>query len=215
MKNNLNQPTLPFIFDNNKKSEPIVFIQQRNINIDGIKKSYYYANNIGEVYNIKGQLINPMKINSGYLLYRLYTGNKGKYKDKYKRILAHRLFINVFFPELKLDNYIVDHINMDKCDNRLSNLEVVTQSENNRRKELYKPNYGINNYKANFSRNQLKIIIDELDKNSTYSSILNKLGLEINNNNKNSIGNIKRGITYKNEVKEIREQKFNDYPEKE
>ena len=69
----------------------------------------------------------------------------------------------------------------------------------------------IDYYKNNIDRikqmleinEDLKIIVDELEKYSTYSEILNILGKPDTKVNRDYIGNIKRGKTYKREVKMI------------
>lgn len=73
-------------------------------------------------YKRKGKLLAPNKTNSGYYAVVLYKNGERNRK------LTHRLVLSSFsdFDELKQ----VNHINGIKTDNRLSNLESCTASEN-------------------------------------------------------------------------------------
>lgn len=89
----------------------------------------YAANNNGYIINIIRQV--PMKTtknNRGYLLCGVRKlGQKG-----YKTCLIHR-FIWECFNGLITYNRVIDHINNVKDDNRLCNLQLVTQSENSKK----------------------------------------------------------------------------------
>lgn len=50
--------------------------------------------------------------------------------DFQKQVLVHRLVLSTFSPIENMDKYDVNHINGDKLDNRLENLEWCTRSEN-------------------------------------------------------------------------------------
>lgn len=58
-----------------------------------------------------------------------YTNTKGART----RIAMHRIIVDVADSD-----FVVDHINGDKLDNRRSNLRVCTKSENNRNRKLNK-----------------------------------------------------------------------------
>lgn len=198
-KRYVNRLIHPIIFTDNLIEYPLIIEEWRKVDIDGVIKDYYFVNNFGVVKNIKGQILKPNMVNSGYLTYNLYTGTY----PKYKTVLISRLVMRTFFPIQNYDMMTVDHIDMDPFNNETSNLEWVTQEENNRRKELNNCNYGSGNYQSTFSREQLIIIVNELRKNNTYSNILKILGIEDSPNNRDYIGNIKRGKTYQREIKEI------------
>ena len=86
----------------------------------------YQVSNFGNVksYNKykNGKILIPYNISSGYLMVQL----RG---DINKSYLIHRLVAKTFIlnPENKRE---VNHINGDKTDNRLENLEWATPSEN-------------------------------------------------------------------------------------
>lgn len=181
--------------------KPIYFEEWRLVDIEGVVKNYYYVSNTGKVKNIKGQLIKPDLINSGYLVYRLYNGSKTP--PKYKHVLAHRLVMMTFHPVDNQDKLTVNHKDGDKLNNFDHNIEWMTYSDNNYHSVLLNKQYGVNIYNSIFTRDQLRIIYYELQKGTSYSDILNLIGLENTKNYRDYIGNIKRGITYQREIKEI------------
>lgn len=71
----------------------------------------------------RGRLLKIKTDKHGYKRVALFI--KGKMKDK----LVHRLVAQAFIPNLD-DKPQVNHKNGDKADNRVENLEWVTQSEN-------------------------------------------------------------------------------------
>lgn len=85
--------------------------------------------------------------------YGVYVSNLGHFKDRYKRLLpvkinlggylviktekgyisTHRLVMYTWRPIPNAENMTVDHLNHNKRDNSLKNLEWVDRSENQRR----------------------------------------------------------------------------------
>ena len=88
----------------------------------------YQISNFGNVKSLprqgaKGKILKPSKINIGYL--RVGLNKNGKCK----RYLIHRLVAEAFLPNP--DNKpCIDHINANKTDNRICNLQWVTHKEN-------------------------------------------------------------------------------------
>jgi hypothetical protein len=83
----------------------------------------YEVSNFGNVRRIGFE--QPLKpaIQNGYLALSLYMNNK-----QYKRYV-HRLVAEVFIGDCK--NKTINHMDGDKLNNTLQNLEIVSHSENN------------------------------------------------------------------------------------
>jgi len=83
----------------------------------------YEVSNIGNVRNIKtGRILKP-RSRGGYLAVNLYN-NGQKSPD------IHRLVAKAFIPNIN-NSPVVNHINGNKADNRVENLEWCTVKENN------------------------------------------------------------------------------------
>ena len=83
---------------------------------------YYYASNFGRILSKKsGKELSAQIQPNGYA--KVDLRENGNRERKY----IHRLIMNAFFGE---SNLIVNHKNENKLDNRLCNLEYITQSEN-------------------------------------------------------------------------------------
>ena len=92
------------------------------VKIDGFEK--YEVSNLGKVRNIKsGRILKPYLNKDGYLKHNLYGYGKQKY------LLLHRIVATAFIdnPEEKPQ---VNHIDENKLNNDLSNLEWCTVREN-------------------------------------------------------------------------------------
>jgi len=70
-----------------------------------------------------GKVLTPKMASSGYPLLSLYANGKKTSRN------VHRLVIDTFNPD-KVGGLECNHINGNKTDNRLQNLEWVTRSEN-------------------------------------------------------------------------------------
>lgn len=99
-----------------------------------VKEKYFYVSNQGRLAVFLGQFIikKPTNHNIGYLCTNL------KYKNRARRIiLIHTLVMEYFGPvkpspksKKSSDRITIDHLDSNKHNNRLENLEYVTQSEN-------------------------------------------------------------------------------------
>ena len=88
----------------------------------------YQVSNMGRVKNSRGRIMKFYKINSGYYCLKLQ-----KLDGTRLHPLVHRLVIEAFNPCPITDQKMtVNHINHDKTDNRLENLEWLTYQQNNR-----------------------------------------------------------------------------------
>lgn len=129
----------------------------------------YQISNLGNIRNSKGQIlvIGRRKSNSGYIQVRLY--NDGKYYYRY----LHRLIAQAFIPNP--NSYrTINHINGNKLDNRIQNLEWASDEMQQRHAFIFglKPN-GIS-----FTREQLTEIYDmffiQKKKPKEIATILNR-----------------------------------------
>ena len=98
-------------------------------NIEGYK-GLYKVSNLGRIKSyprngtIKQERILKQTIdNNGYLIVGLHKNNKAK------KVCVHWLVANAFIPKEK-EHEVINHVDGDKSNNKLSNLERCTQSHN-------------------------------------------------------------------------------------
>ena len=95
----------------------------------------YYADKEGNIFNELGYQLNPYTHSDGYKQFKAYHEG-GCVTPHY----VHRFVWEQFMSDIP-KGYQINHINEDKTDNRLENLELVTQKENIR-KRSYNISYG-------------------------------------------------------------------------
>lgn len=90
----------------------------------------YQVSNVGQVKSVKsGKILKPNSNNTGGYLKVALSKN-----GKVKRFYVHQLVAEAFLPnEDELPQ--IDHISGDKTDNRVANLQWISQVENLRKKE--------------------------------------------------------------------------------
>lgn len=103
--------------------------------------TYYEASNYGrirscvrilEVYGkhgwyrraYGGVILKPKLSSNGYQEVNLWKNNVGHMQ------MVHRLIYSAFNPEIEINGLVINHINHNRKDNRLSNLEAITQRDN-------------------------------------------------------------------------------------
>lgn len=161
--------------------------------VPGINPYMYYITSSGRVI-------------SNYNNHAIYRKN-GRYTNGYQKInltLAdgrektesiHRLVAMAFKPCPGMHNLEVNHIDGNKDNNHISNLEWVTHFDNMQHAfntELVN-NTGENNPNAVLTNEQVHSICRMLEQNMTYDNILISLGLPITIQNRSILASIKSG----------------------
>lgn len=131
------------------------------VNVEKWKWNNEYKIFVSNLGHFKDEYKNPIavKLNSkGYVLIKTVCGLK----------LAHRLVMMTWMPTADMENLTVDHLDHNKRNNELMNLEWVTQEENWRRaqNDLIK-------YKGNIKTEEETINIIGLTKVACKDHIFN------------------------------------------
>ena len=88
--------------------------------------SYYAASKDGEIVNVKTEkILKPRLTKTRYHRIIIYDKNLDKQRDYY----IHR-FVNECFYGLIPEGYEIDHIQPDKSNNQIKNLQLLTHKEN-------------------------------------------------------------------------------------
>ena len=154
----------------------------------------YQVSNLGRVKSLarkgsdgrqlKEMMMKTRVTNSGYLI--LTLRKSGVYKTHLVHALVAMAFLNHKPNGHKI---VVDHINNDPLDNRLENLQIITQRENSSKdKKRYSSKYvGVfwhkvaNKWKAtiviNGKQRSLGLFTNELKAHEAYQSALNQLSI--------------------------------------
>ena len=131
----------------------------------------YLVSNYGRIFSIKTNKFLKLTINNtGYVSLKIYDNNTKK------TILLHRIIARTFLNEL---HYEVNHIDANKLNNNLNNLELVTRSENlqhARDKGLFKKLKGSDNPSFIFTNE----IIDDMINMQNNGCKLKEISLRYN-----------------------------------
>ncbi len=182
-------PMIYFNKDDNEVWKPLI--------LEGVKPGEYIISNFGNIYDlIKQEYVIPKtNIQNGYVYIYLRTISpliKGT-------MLLHRVMAENFIGEKRWDQTQVNHMNGVKTCNRDINLEWSSPKENTRHAfetGLAMNNIGERSHLAKLSDDQVEQICLLLSEGKRYSEILNIIGLENDDNNRDMIGNIYRGIAW-------------------
>lgn len=142
-----------------------IMIQEKFVPVNGYENMYEISN-LGRVYSVKTKTFKNTQLGKrGYYTVDLWKNNKRK------NFKIHRLIAIYFIPNPKNKGY-VNHIDGDKTNNNLINLEWTTALENNRHARITGLNRDIG---ENHHNSKLKvddiILIRELAKNNTHTSL--------------------------------------------
>lgn len=152
-----------------------------------IKNTQYYISEDGRVYNSKTRkYLSGSLDKDGYRRFRLNGIN----------VSFHRMLMETFNPVENMSELEVNHINGNKDDNTLENLEWSTRKEN--MKHLVSSglsekcaNKGIQNGRAKLNEENVLEIKKLLRSGLSYSKIAEKFGV-----GKTAISDIKNGKTW-------------------
>ena len=98
----------------------------------------YEVSNLGNIRNTKtGKVLNPGVSENGYKQVSLKMKESNKFEKRY----VHRLVATYWIPNPE-NKREVNHLNLDRTDNRVENLEWITSSDNQKHK------YQNGNYKT-------------------------------------------------------------------
>ena len=111
----------------------------------------YKISNLGYVYSIKSKKILKIHDRQGYKYSQLWKCSKGK------NFLIHRLVALAFIPNPE-NKKEVNHIDGDKSNNKVDNLEWVTSSEN----KIHAQKIGLKKIPDNLSPKKAVLQIDPI-----------------------------------------------------
>ena len=149
----------------------------------------YQVSNFGRIKSFKNGVAKILSVITRglYQVVSLHKNGKGK------MFLVHRLVAQAFLPNP--DNLPeVDHLNGDKTDNRVENLEWVTYSENSKRafqNGQHAPIRGEKHVKAKLTNEQANYIRENPD-NLTRKQLAERFNVHVN-----TIYRIQKMLTYK------------------
>lgn len=122
----------------------------------------YVFSNLGRVKNIiTNKILKPIPNSQGYLTVNIvYNNGKGR-----RCAMIHRLVAESIIGFLGNDNYVyeVNHIDGNKTNNNISNLEWLTRQENlehSRKNRLFKIHSNEKNGNCKLTNNDIKDIIE-------------------------------------------------------
>ena len=129
-ENMLNTDKTRIIHKNNKIIEDNKNIFLNIGSINNVDYSNYFINEDGDIKNIKVKLLKQY-INDGYNNIALIGINNENKKESHA-FKIHRLVAYTFVkkPENFNNNYVVNHIDMNKLNNNCKNLEWCSSAEN-------------------------------------------------------------------------------------
>ena len=167
----------------------------KKLEIDGVNKEYIIYDD-ARLYDIKlGRFKNPIENRKGYLRYTIYVFGKRKF------FFVHRLVLKTFNPVENMDNLQVNHIDGNKKNNCLSNLEWCTNTENQRHAFAHGliSRKGEKNSQSKLTEKDVLEIINMLLNKIPYRKIMDKFNIS-----KSTISAIKNKRLWRELTKDIK-----------
>lgn len=127
----------------------------------------YSIDKMGNVYNLAHKMIKPSVSNNGYL--RVSLNNE---KVKHKRFFVHRLVAEAFIPNPDNKSQ-VNHIDYNRSNNSVSNLEWCTPLENLQHSKIIE--------KATEAKKRKVVCITTGEVFDSFKEVSKKLGLSHSN----------------------------------
>jgi len=146
----------------------------------------YQVSNYGNVKSLKfnkERLLKPMKLKNGYAKIDIWT------KNVKKQLYVHRLVASTFIRNIN-EKEQIDHIDKNKLNNKLNNLEIVSCRLNNLRKKEANlagaHKYKNDKWKSSVVINGKGVFIGlfntELEAHEAYKNKLKEYGINIDFN---------------------------------
>lgn len=165
----------------------------KELEIDGLNKKYL-INEDGDIFDIKEKKLRKPEVSKrGYLRVSFYL--YGKYKKRF----VHRLVLATFNPVENMDKLQVNHIDGNKQNNNINNLEWCTNKEN--LEHAWKTGLcsncicnksGDEAHHKKFSSEKVKLIKQDLKNGISYRQIGKKYDIAFS-----TVSQIANGITWK------------------
>ena len=130
----------------------------------------------GNIYSLKTNKYLTAGINSAG--YRVVTLTHNKVRKQYR---VHRFIMEAFLNREIKQEYVINHIDGDKSNNKLSNLEEITYSDNTKhavRLGLMKPQLGENNGMSFLTEDCVRNIIRNIQQGYDNSVIAEEFKIE-------------------------------------
>lgn len=138
-------------------------------------KDYYIINDLGEIFSDNsGQMKTRDRAGTKYQIINFMMMN-----GKKKTFRVHRLVLMAFNPIENMENLEVNHIDGDKTNNKLINLEWCSSSENQKhafKQGLQKPRKGEQSNFSKLSFQKIKQIFELRTQGKTQQQIADIVG---------------------------------------
>lgn len=167
-----------------------------------IKTDLYYINKEGQIWSTyRNKIMSPHKSKVGYMAISLHVNDDSIIDKRFK---IHRLLMQTFKPIENPEEYVVNHLDGDKLNNDLENLEWTTSIKNsNHAKEngLYKVgnDHPFNKYDSNVITRLCEIMETKFYFKDIVNDLYSIYSIEIKHKRKfqSTIYNIRQGKGWK------------------